>query len=507
MRLNKNHIYAIVCSVSLLILCLVFVQLYWVKDVYRFKKILFDERVNKMLDDAVVFTERCVFSFNLYGRSYIQPGEGVTVLKANQGSKQFDTISLFNAFPYPDKPDTCFYSTGFSVYDMLTVVDVTMRFEYIKNDSAVDANAKNMQFSTMQLANYKTRLDDNTPIGQRISLTALDSTIRALAVERGIDTGYVYGLKRKNTLSFEYLNDPSGADLLLSKGYKKALFANRAFTTPYELYFFPLNKDETIKSSLTWALIGSAFIIMLLVAAFIYFARTILQQKKISTMKTDFINNMTHEFMTPVTNISLAVETLEKGKSSKEQQQQIISLISSENSHLRDNINKVLQVATLDKSDFLINPSALHINDILERVARNFEMQIESKGGRFVFGFSDEDIIIIADETHIINLFYNIIDNAIKYSSTVPPLVTIKTGIKDNKAWVSIEDNGIGMSPDTQKHVFEKFYRGHKGNLHDVKGFGLGLSYVKSIADAHGISVEVKSRQHMGTVFTIWFNQ
>lgn len=460
-----------------------------------------------MLDSAVAFTENEVFSFNLYGRSYIQAGEGVMVLKANPGSKQADTVSIFNAFPYPDKPDTCFYSTGLSGYDRLTVVDITMRFEYVKGDSAIDANAKNKQFNTLELANYKTLLDDNTPMKERISLASLDSAVHALATEAGINTGYVYGLKRKNAPSFEYLTDSSSAEILLKNGYKKTLFANRAFTTPYELYFLPFNKDETIKSSLTWALAASAFIILMLVAAFIYFARTILLQKKISTMKTDFINNMTHEFMTPVTNISLAVETLEKGKSSKEQQQQIISLISSENSHLRDNINKVLQVATLDKSDFLINPSALHINDILERVARNFEMQIESKGGRFVFGFSEEDIIIIADETHIINLFYNIIDNAIKYSSSEPPVVTIETGIRDNKAWVSIEDNGIGMSPDTQKHVFEKFYRGHKGNLHDVKGFGLGLSYVKNIADAHGISVEVKSRLHMGTVFTIWFNQ
>jgi two-component system phosphate regulon sensor histidine kinase PhoR len=284
------------------------------------------------------------------------------------------------------------------------------------------------------------------------------------------------------------------------------LFKNIAYTSPYELVVFINNSDAVISKSLGGALLASFSIIILLAAAFTYFVRTLLRQKKLSEMKTDFINNMTHEFMTPVTNIGLAIETLQKGNKTPGDETKILEVIATENVHLQDNINKVLQVAVLERGSFLLNTTEVNIHEMLTRVARNFNMQLEAKEGKFVFNMNASNPVIDADETHIINLFYNIVDNAVKYTTEKPPVITIATGISNKKLWASITDNGPGMSAEVQKNIFDKFYRGSKGDTHDVKGFGLGLSYVKSIADAHGFTIEVKSIQYTGTTFTIRFS-
>jgi signal transduction histidine kinase len=149
----------------------------------------------------------------------------------------------------------------------------------------------------------------------------------------------------------------------------------------------------------------------------------------------------------------------------------------------------------------------VNIHAVLSRVARNFEIPVQHKKGQFIFELHAGEPVIVADETHIINLFYNIIDNAVKYSFDEGLQIIVRSGVANKKLWVSIEDNGKGMISEVQKNIFDKFYRGSTGNVHDVKGFGLGLTYVKSIAEAHNISIDVRSAEGKGTLFTLWFNQ
>ena len=220
-------------------------------------------------------------------------------------------------------------------------------------------------------------------------------------------------------------------------------------------------------------------------------------------MKTDFINNMTHEFMTPVTNIGLAIETIERGNGNGSTPK-LLSLISSENAHLRDNINKVLQVATLEKGNFQSEITEVNVHEVLHRVVKSFDLSVAEKQGKVHLDFKADYPVVSFDETHLINLFYNIIDNAIKYASPGRPLkIDIRTRNTDRKLAITIEDNGIGMSPGVKQQIFNKFYRASNGNRHDVKGFGLGLNYVKTIADAYALKIDVDSSEAKGTSFTI----
>lgn len=508
--LKKGVFYIIITIVSVLIICLIAVQMYWMRGAYRLQQVNFNEKVNSVLNKAVSYTEDISFSFYLYARAYISAGEGVTLLKTRKGGHEApDTVKLFNAFAYPDHPgDSCFYATSTSYYDAPTLVNVALKFEsWHKAVSIPDMRVKNNELQNLTFNNFRKQMNENIPITQRIRLEKLDSMLRVLLKQQGIHAVYAFGLRKSGTAVFEYISDPRYAGKL-DNAFSTIMFENIPYTTPYELALYIDNKDRFISKSLMAGLGISLAVIGMLAAAFVYFSHTVLYQKKLSEMKTSFINNMTHEFMTPVTNISLALETIEKTKDNPDIHDRIMQLIANENEHLKENIDKVMQIAVLEKRSFLLNVTPLDIHAILGRVIKSFAMQLEKKGGRFELDLNAPDPVVAADETHIINLFYNIIDNAVKYSAEErKPVIKISTGNANKKLWVSIADNGIGMTPEIQKHMFNKFYRGAKGDKHDVKGFGLGLSYVKSIADAHGITIDVKSTINKDTIFTIWFNK
>lgn len=501
-----NKIYFVIATVAVLLLVSISVQVYWIYNAYQLKEASFRERVHTALKNTGKYAEEKALSFYLYGKTYLQPGEGITILKTKYaGTSHADTVRLFNEFPYKSKPETCFYSTGISYYDVLTFADVAIKFEYRGADTGLNIPEQNRLLQQLTQENYRSRLKDDRPIHEKVDLPKIDSFLKKELRSAGISSSYVYGLKRKGQKDYEYISEKSFKAGRKDELFSALLFTDKAFAMPYRLDVYLKDERVWTDKSLIGGLTGSGIIILLLTGSFIYFFRTVLRQKKLSEMKTDFINNMTHEFMTPITNIALAVETLEKKKNNIEDQK-VMDVISSENAHMRENIHKILQVAVLEKGSLLLNPTLLDIHELLNRVARSFAIPLEAANGQIVFALDAQKHITIADETHIINLFYNIVDNAIKYRNEQALTIHITSGNIPKKLWVKIEDNGTGMDAYTLKHVFEKFYRGAKGDVHDVKGFGLGLTYVKSIADAHNIKIDVESKLHKGTSFTIWFD-
>lgn len=502
--LRTKQLYGISLGVAILLVSLILIQIYWVGNTYRLKEASLDEKAGNILKTAAAYIEENSTHFYLYGHSYIAPGEGVMILKTGQ-QPGTDTVKLFNAFPYHDKPDTCFYTTGISYYDMLTMVDITMRFEYRATDTLLNIREQNRQFNDMTLGNYRHLLDDKKNIAERINTAKLDSVLSALMKAENISLPYVYGLKKKGADEFEYVSDKNKKHLrhLSTSPYHTTLLRNQPLAGTYDIYLHLYDASGYIGRSLLLSLVVSGFIILLLSVSFLYFFRTVLRQRKVSEMKTDFINNMTHEFMTPVSNIALSLETIQKPGTSDADKKRILDIIASENVHLKDNINKVLQIAVLEKGSFFLDPLPVDIHHILKRVADAFDMQLQAKQGTFLLALNAADAIVVADETHIINMFSNVIDNAIKYTNI--PVIAIESNTINNKPVVTITDNGHGMSPEIQKKIFDKFYRGSYRNVHDVKGFGLGLSYVKSIAEAHNISVQVKSTPGKGTTFIFQF--
>lgn len=256
--------------------------------------------------------------------------------------------------------------------------------------------------------------------------------------------------------------------------------------------------------SLTWMVVFSALFTLIIIAAFYTTVRTMLNQKKMSEIKSDFINNMTHEFKTPLATISLAVDALKNEKviNDKSKWQYFNNIIKDENKRMNKHVETILQAALMEKQEFRLNLIPAHIHQLLPRIVENYQLQLQEKKAKVEMLLNAADDVVLIDEVHFTNVLSNLIDNAIKYSSDnlVIKLTTHKTA---KHFIIQVQDNGIGMSKETAKRIFEKFYRAHTGNIHNVKGFGLGMSYVKSVIDAHKGKIKVDSILGKGSSFTI----
>jgi len=269
-----------------------------------------------------------------------------------------------------------------------------------------------------------------------------------------------------------------------------------------------MNYQSMVFESLWLPIISAIVFTVLIMTAFYLTVRTMLRQKKLSEIKNDFINNMTHEFKTPLATISLAVDALrnEKVVSDKEKMNYFSTIIKEENKRMNRQVETILKAALLDKQEVQLLMRPIHAHQVIKDVVENFTLQLEEKNGRAELLLNAENDFIDADEVHFSNLVINLIDNAIKYSKDdQPPVIKITTQSTLKSMVIVIEDNGIGMTKETVKRVFEKFYRAHTGNIHNVKGFGLGLSYVKTMVEAHGGDIKVDSVLGRGSTFTLEF--
>jgi len=286
--------------------------------------------------------------------------------------------------------------------------------------------------------------------------------------------------------------------------FKVQLFANEVFDNPHFLKLeFPNERGYLLSTMLPFFLVSILFT-LLIIGGFYYTINTILQQKKLSEIKNDFINNMTHELKTPISTISLACEALadpdmQKSDSSRNK---FVGMIKEENSRLGVLVENVLKTAVLDQGKMKFRPEEIDVHILLERVLKSFELQLNSVDGSIERKFTAKSNTIVGDKIHLTNVCYNLLDNAIKYTHSKPE-ITIRT-IDDNEGIkIEIIDNGIGISKDNQKKIFDQLYRVPKGNLHDVKGFGLGLHYVKVIVEKHLGKIFVESTLGKGSTFTI----
>lgn len=250
----------------------------------------------------------------------------------------------------------------------------------------------------------------------------------------------------------------------------------------------------------------SAFFLIIVISGFLYIVQSLIRQKKLSEMKTDFVNNMTHEFKTPISTISLASEMLLKSSvyESVEKTKKYAGVIYDENNRLKNQVEQVLQIAVLDKGEFKIKKAPLEINEIIDIVCDNFEMLVRQRDGSLEKKLDAVNSIIQADQIHFTNVIANLLDNANKYSPSKPKISVFTRNVQ-NGILIGIEDNGMGISPENQKHIFKQFFRVHTGNIHDVKGFGLGLYYVKTIVEAHGGYIKLYSELKKGSRFEMFF--
>jgi two-component system phosphate regulon sensor histidine kinase PhoR len=270
----------------------------------------------------------------------------------------------------------------------------------------------------------------------------------------------------------------------------------------YFIVSFPSRQTSVLQGMSFWTYSGIAFLCIMVIFAYLIFDLS--RRNRLAQLKTDFVNNMTHELQTPIANISMASEVLRSGKiSDPKRTSQYLDIIFQENQRLRQHVEQVLQTARLERGELPLNRKQVDLHNILEEVIAKFQLRIKKKGGHLTLQPSADKTVVLGDQTHLSNLFYNLLDNADKYS---PARAEIVITTKNHEAGieVSIADKGIGIRKEDQPLVFEKFYRATTGNQHDIKGFGMGLAYVKEIVTAHGGTVTLSSEEHQGSCFNIW---
>jgi len=266
------------------------------------------------------------------------------------------------------------------------------------------------------------------------------------------------------------------------------------------------NMEETAMGNSAGLLRASFLIILIIIMAFWYTIRTIRMQKRLSDLKRDFVNNLTHEFKTPIFSISLAATSIKEQKEVQpsESLKSYANLITNESKRLQTQVDKILQMALLDSGNINLDKKKIDLHAAIQNVADAFSMIINERGGTIQVSLNARNFIISADETHLNNILFNLIDNAQKYSEAEPTIL-VSTEDSAEGILLSVKDEGIGMDSVTQKYVFDQFYRAQEGDLHDVKGFGLGLSYVKRIVDYHKGKITLKSELGKGSEFNILF--
>jgi two-component system phosphate regulon sensor histidine kinase PhoR len=501
--MNKKAILIIIGLMGAALLGIGWLQVNWIRFSIRLNEEQFDKNVFAALSkvsERLEYEEQLEFyNFmnNGYVRSYI---ENKMRQKIQDGEV---TVSFsFENTNYPEPNLT--KEDLFTIFISEPECDCTnCREDRVKDFSRL------MQY-------YEVR--DYTAIAERIRLDRLDEFITQAMADQGIKIDYRYGVFSKRKRSFVIADNhyvvEDDAPQVTKEGYKNL------YISKYRVNLFQMQNGQSpgllmvyfpTRASYVWGsvwknLLGAILFTGVILFCFAYTIQVIFRQKKLSEMKTDFINNMTHEFKTPIATISLAADSISNRFISEnpDKVRFFADKIRQENKRMNEQVEKVLQIALLDKRDFQLKMTEINLHDIIRSAVENISLQVEKRDGKAYAEMNAEEPYIEGDLTHISNIVNNLLDNANKYSPDTPE-ISVHTRNVNNGVELTVKDNGVGMSKEAKKHIFDKFYRVHTGNRHDVKGFGLGLSYVKTMMTAHKGTIQVKSELGEGSSFILFF--
>ncbi|OFX57802.1 MAG: hypothetical protein A2046_02155 [Bacteroidetes bacterium GWA2_30_7] len=485
---------------------LIIVQIYWIQNAIELKESQFDENLKRTLARVVHRLEK------IEALNYIN-GQWKDFSKLNNKNRQNSkhqsisisnnpngfSIKFYNNFMPANKATRtncnnkiCLdYENGGSCWD--TIVHV---------DSIYDIISKKTNLIE-DVINEMVYVNVNVDIKNRLSLSLLDSILKFELNNAGIDANYEYAV-------FDIFNYPvlgKFDDILpiFKSKYIAKLYPNDFMLKPHFIkIFFPNQKSYLFKQA-GFVLALSATLILLVMFVFYYSIRTIIKQKQLSEIKTDFVNNMTHELKTPISTIAIACEALSDPEVARNEEtnKTFLKVIKDENKRLGSMVETILHNAVYEKSKFKLKPELADLHSVIEEAISNIEMQVVLRGGIINKEFNAESTMLMVDRFHLGNVFLNMLDNANKYSGENPE-ITVKTYNDDNGIYISFIDKGIGISKENQNKIFDKFYRVPTGDVHDVKGFGLGLSYSFNIIAKHNGKIDVKSEKDNGSEFTIF---
>ena len=346
---------------------------------------------------------------------------------------------------------------------------------------------------------------DHQQILQEVNPAVLDSLLKEELLAMRIDEEYAYGAYRHDDETFVMGDVGEYREEIIQSPNWVSLSCLCQDETYFLSIYFPSQQSMILNSMIILPVMSGLFL-MVLVFSFFFTIYSLIRQKKLSDIKTDFVNNMTHEFKTPISTISITSEMLMKEKilNNPSKVKQYAKIIFEENARLKNQVEGVLQIAVLEKHDYKLKMKELDVHAIIRECTNNFKMQVQERKGRIIMKFNAQQHTITADRGHFSNIINNLLDNANKYSPENPE-IEIATANMKGQIRIEVSDKGIGISEDNQPDVFKKFHRLQTGDIHDVKGFGLGLFYVKTMVQEMGGDIELKSELNKGSCFTLLF--
>lgn len=366
-------------------------------------------------------------------------------------------------------------------------------------------NSSNRSHSAIEnLANEFERSKQS--LAKRIDSTFIVEQLKEELLLRNLPLGFEMKISKgkEDSILYDFANSSSNRNL--ENYYSAVLFPSETSDNEAKISVYFPNRSSILMGNTQMMLFSSATLLLILIGSFTYTILTILKQKKISEMKTDFINNMTHEFKTPVATIMIASESLKDPEITEDKSRitRLANIIYDENNRLGNHIERVLNIARLEKDNLELNRELINVNDLIEGVVDSMELQFKKNNAEVFLELNAARAMILADELHLSNIIFNLLDNSLKYCEE-NARIEIQTKNKSEYIVISMKDYGIGMSKEQQAKVFDQFYRVPTGNIHNVKGFGLGLSYVHDIVKRMKGTIKVKSELGKGTEFEIAF--
>lgn len=501
---------------------LVLLQAFWIKSNIQTKSVEFTRNVNKALENIVEELEKqetvvqiiqeidpmpedTLYNPDDFRYEYSSIQSGINQIRTTQQQKRIftltdsDSLNIIGSSDFFIDDTLQATSKLFGNLELRTEVDKPGKYVKGLND-IIQRRFSHKTVFVENIVNKLVRVE--VDLEDRLDPEFLVKTMKHEFYKAGINTKFEYGVYTNDTSKF--ISSDNFRYSHKYTLYNVALFPNDVFSkSNYLRVYFP-EQQNYIFQSMGFVAVSSIVLTLLIIAGSLITIYTIFRQKRLSEIKNDFVNNMTHELKTPISTISLATQMLKDSSIPAERKDYsyISNIIENESKRLGYQVEKVLQMAIFDKGGVKLKFKEKDIHGILENVIQTFEIQVKKRGGKLNSQLLAEYPVCNVDEVHITNVFYNLLDNALKYSKETPE-INVATSGKNGSLQVIVSDNGIGISKDNQKRIFEQFYRVPTGNIHNVKGFGLGLSYVKKIVEYHQGKINVNSELNKGSSFKV----
>lgn len=501
--MNKTRFRLLVFFMSLSLVGIILVQLYWVNSSLKKNDEQFSYHIQQIL--GTVSKKLEAFEYREFTTLYN---------KYKDSTGQVPTKKEF--LPYynkkSDKEKDIIYSGNItqsdysdSFFDRKLSFDKQGNIVYgedaAKSRQKLSEKDEDTRLEMLQVEELFRDYKQFRTIDQRVSTERLGKLLKTQLTQNLVNTPFEFAVYNNNLATkirsegFTYDN---------STTFNHTLFENSNGETRYQLLITFPKKKTFLFSSIVGITSLSLIFTLIIIIAYLSAINQLIKQKQISEIKTDFINNMTHEFKTPIATINLALDAIKNPKifSDPEKVQRYLKMIRDENKRMHAQVENVLQISKLDKKELEINKDQADIHEVIEDAIEHVHLIIEAREGKLTRHFHANRTTALLNDVHFTNVLVNILDNAIKYSPDEPVIDIYTENVKDF-ILIKITDKGLGMSKNTQKRIFEKFYREHTGDIHNVKGHGLGLAYVKRIIDDHNCHIYVESEKGKGSTFII----